>query len=158
MAVFRRVEASQAGPQALGILVAPGQRTMVIVRPRSLAWDLLPARPLWPTHPRPAFLELPREEATATAQKLADVLEAAVGGEGRVASVPAADAAGFWLAVELGPLYLLACRRAPGQPYQPLLLASRDEAEQAVQLTARILFPQGGAEQELYLNLRHFAR
>ena len=45
MAPFRHVEGNQAGPNALGILLPPGRRTLVVVRPRSLAWDLIPLNP-----------------------------------------------------------------------------------------------------------------
>ena len=42
MPAFRRVEPHQAGARALGILVPPGPKTVVILRPRGLDWDLLP--------------------------------------------------------------------------------------------------------------------
>src|SRR5207302_3778230 len=41
MCPLRRVEDAHAGPHAVGILVPPGRRTVVIVRPRALIWDLL---------------------------------------------------------------------------------------------------------------------
>jgi hypothetical protein len=45
MPAFCRVDAQRAGPAALGILVPPGDKTLVVLRPRGLEWDLLPA--LW---------------------------------------------------------------------------------------------------------------
>ena len=41
MSVFRRVDDDRAGPAAMGILVPPGRRTFLILRPRALAWDLI---------------------------------------------------------------------------------------------------------------------
>jgi hypothetical protein len=159
MSSFRRVDADAAGPTALGILVPPGQRTMIVVRPRSLDWDLLPARPLTPQKPAPAFLELHREEAITMARKLALLLEGGNGdGLGRVVVVAAAAESGYWVQAEVGALMLLACRRRPGEPYRPLLFATHEEATSAAQQTAAVLFPPPGAEQELYFNLRNFAR
>ncbi len=159
MSSFRRVDGDAASPDALGILVPPGQRTMIVVRPRSLDWDLLPARPLTPQQPAPAFLELHRDEATAMARKLALLLEGANGDEpGRVAAIAAPAQSGYWMQVELSALMLLACRRRPGEPYRPLLFPTHEEAAAAARQTAAVLFPPPGTEQELYFNLRHFAR
>ena len=52
---------------------------------------------------------------------------------------------------------LVACERAPGQPYRPMLFAAEDEARAAVALIAPVLCPPGHAEQEVYFNTRHFA-
>jgi hypothetical protein len=64
MSPLRRVFGERSGPTALGILVPPGRRTVLILRPRALAWDLLL------THPGPAapFRELGRDEAEAAAE------------------------------------------------------------------------------------------
>jgi hypothetical protein len=151
------VDGDQAGPGALGILVPPGQRTMLILRPRALDWDLLPARPLTPREPSPAFLELHRDEAASMAQKLVRFLEA--GGEpGRLETLPSAALDGYWITAEVGALVLLACRRAPGQAYQPMLFVTLEQARSAAARTTAILFPPKGAEQELYFNTRNFAR
>ena len=63
MSAFRRVEAQHAGGNALGILVPPGARTVVILRARSLGWDLLPAA--WNGNPAsaPVFSVFGRDEA-----------------------------------------------------------------------------------------------
>ncbi len=159
MSAFRRVDGEQAGPTAVGILVPPGRRTMIIVRPRSLSWDLLPARPLTARQPRAAFLELPREEAGVLAQKLALALEAGhSNGTDPVEAFPLPDAAGYWLQVAVGPLSLLVCLRAPGQPYRPQLFVTVEDARTAVEQLTGILFPAAGVEQELYFNTRNFAR
>ncbi len=44
MCPFRRVEGEQAGPSALGVLVPPSHRTVLILRPRTLTWDLVLAQ------------------------------------------------------------------------------------------------------------------
>ena len=75
MSRFRRVEADRAGASALGVLIPPGKRTVIILRPRSLAWDLLPAR--WSGDPQrpPEFCQLARDDAPAVARKLIEALE-----------------------------------------------------------------------------------
>ncbi len=49
MGSFRRVEGEEAGPDALGILVPPGKRTFVILRPRLRAAILHTLPPIAPT-------------------------------------------------------------------------------------------------------------
>ena len=75
-----------------------------------------------------------------------------------VAAVGAATEPGYWMQAEVGAVSLLACRRRPGEPYRPLLFATHEEAAAAAQQTAAVLFPPPGVEQELYFNLRYFAR
>src|SRR4051794_25531570 len=76
--MFTRVEPRLAGPNALGILVPPGTKTLVIVRPRALERDLLPAR--WDgdaAHP-PEFCRFSRDEAANVARRFAKAIESAV--------------------------------------------------------------------------------
>src|SRR4051812_30526274 len=72
---LRRVEARSASPAATGILVPPGMRTFVVVRPRGMTWDLLPVR--WDGDPAapPAFASFGRDEAATVARRLAKSLE-----------------------------------------------------------------------------------
>jgi hypothetical protein len=163
---FRVVAGDRAGPAALGILAPPGRRTVLILRPRSLAWDLVlvPTRIWQPGHPAgkngPAtFRELGREEAEAAAEVLREALEQwHSGGTGQVQPVPAEDGAGYLVRAVVGVIPLLACLRQPGQPYRPQLFASPEEARQAAEAIRAVLCPAGDAEQELYFNHRHFAR
>ena len=78
MPAFRRVDAQRAGPTALGILVPPGGKTLVILRPRGLEWDLLPAR--WGEDARvaPVFCQFERDEAALVARRLHQCLEGLV--------------------------------------------------------------------------------
>ncbi len=152
MAAFRRVDASQAGPTALGILIPPSRRTFLILRPRSLPFDLLCLQQPDATR----FRELAHDEATAAAHQLyAGLREWAAGGtEIEIVARPTDD--GHWLRVQIGPLYLIACARQPGKPYEPLRFANQQAAQQAVSQLAALLQPSAGTEQELYFNTRHF--
>jgi len=148
---FRRVESEQAGPAALGILVPPGRRTFVILRPRSLPWDLVLCRTLQP----PTFRDLAHDEASACAQALYRGLRDWAAGT-EAGSLEAAEADGrFLVRLALGPYTLLACPRRPGQPYAPLS-GTEEEAWTAAAALRAVLHPQ--AEQELYFNLRFFGR
>ena len=158
MSVFRRVEPDRAGPQALGILIPPGERTLVIVRPRSLAWDLLPAH--WSGEPAaaPEFCAFGRDEAARVARGLHEALEQAVQrGENPVETLGSPSGRSFQIWVRAAGCFWIACRRAMGQVYQPILFASQEEACQAGDELARIVWPQAGAERELYFNTQKFA-
>jgi hypothetical protein len=154
MARFCRVPGDQAGPEALGILVPPAPRTMVILRPRGLDWDLLPLKPGADAATRNPFWEADRAQATAVADKLALALE-----QGDVAALPPQPVSDlFYVGVEVGGLPLLACLRQPGQAYQALAFATREEADAVALGLVDILCPPADANRELYLNTRNFAR
>jgi hypothetical protein len=158
MSPFRRVPDGRAGPDALGILVPPGHRTVVILRPRSLAWDLL-LRSNGANGIRMAFQELGREEAATVARRVFQALEAwAVGGPGQVTTVPSAGGEGYHVQVEVGEFTLVACLRIPGQPYQPLVFGTPDEAGSATARLHAVLCPPAGAEQPFYFNTQNFSR
>jgi hypothetical protein len=70
MCPLRRVEDHRAGPSALGILVPPGRRTFLVLRPRALSWDLLLLRP----GSMNAFRELAPAEASCLAHELLEAL------------------------------------------------------------------------------------
>ncbi len=137
MGVFKRVEAEAAGPAALGILVPPGRRTFVILRPRALDIDLVLCRGEGDPRPR----DLAHDEASAAAQSLHRALREGMRIE-----------AGGHLWASGGGFFLVACRREPGRPYAPLESPSE---ELALALRATVC-PEG--EQELYFNVRHFER
>jgi hypothetical protein len=144
MAPLRRVEAAQAGPAALGILVPPAKRTFVILRPRALPWDLLLCR--GPADL--AFRDLAHDEATAAAHALYRALREA---PSRAEAVAGGGA--FHLRLSVASLAFVACPRCPGQPYAPLACGEA-EAEAAA---ARLSEALGGAG-EVYFNTRHFER
>jgi hypothetical protein len=155
MCSFRRVEGEQAGPAALGILVPPGRRTFLILRPRSLAWDLLLVR----LDDGSAFQDMSREEATIAAQRLYRALEAwAAGGPGTVEVIPSMEGTGFQLRAVVAAYALLACPREPGKSYHPLVLPDAEAAREAAEALIAVLCPSAGVEQELYFNGRNFTR
>lgn len=159
MSRFRRVEGEQAGPNALGVLVPPGRRSTIILRPRGLNWDLLPVHWNEQGEPGTAIQELLPDQAAQVAQKLVRNLEEGktVDAQQVVAeAVTAGD--GFLVRAEVSALPLIVCQRNPGQPYKPTVFLTLDEAQQVVCQIAAVLFPAAGANQELYVNNRNFAR
>lgn len=160
MGPFRRVEDDRAGPAALGILVPPGRRTFLILRPRALPFDLLvvdgPAEHI--------FRDFDREQAGRAAEALFDALqEWSRVGPGRVVTSARTAANGngpgcYTVRAQLPPFSLIACPRRPGQPYAPLLLPDADAARVAAARLAELLCPPLGSEQEVYFNSRHFQR
>jgi hypothetical protein len=155
MCPLRRVEDHRAGPSALGILVPPGRRTFLIVRPRSLSWDLVLLHPDSPT----AFRELYPEQAGRIAEALfAELDDWSNGSDGSLAEVACPDGQGFWLHVRVGPFVLALCGRSPGQAYQPLIFPDVEAARTAALQLRPVLCPPVSIDQEVYLNSRHFSR
>jgi hypothetical protein len=158
MPAFRRVNGDQAGPGALGLLVPPGRRTLLIVRPRALAWDLVIVHSSRKTGPTTSFREFGRDEALAASEGLYLALEEwTAGGPGRVEAAPAAGA-GYVVLAQIGIFPLLVCSRKPGRPYEPLVFPELPEAQQAAAAVAVALRPAAGTEREIYFNTHHFAR
>lgn len=155
MSAFRRVEARQAGERALGILVPLGQRTVVILRPRGLDWDLLPARWNGDAAKAPEFCHFSRDEAALVARRVQQALEAAVqAGVSPVQSFGDRSRQQIW--VRAGEFVWIVCRRTPGQAYQPMVFGTQDEAEQAGQLLECYFWPRQ-ADQEVYFNTQLFS-
>ena len=157
MPAFRRVDAQRAGPSALGILVPPGRKTVVILRPRGLEWDLLPARWAGDAALPPEFCDFGRDEAAGVARRFQQALEATL----RVGTNPVetiGDPAGhdFQVWVRAGDYVWILCRRTPGQPYLPLIFASHEEAQSAGRRIEPFFHP--GADQEYYFNTQNFSR
>jgi hypothetical protein len=159
MPVFQQVDGDQAGPDALGILVPPGRRTLVILRPRALDWDLLPIALGKNGGPALVFWEVQHHEAPALAEKLYHALEeAAAQRTGRVEPVASPHGDGYRILAGVPPFSLVVCPRRPGEPYRPLVVATVGEGLDAAQRIAAVLYPEPGRSQELYFNKRHFAR
>lgn len=158
MPPFRRVESRQAGPLALGILVPPGLRTLVILRPRGLAWDLLPARWDGSGDRPPVFCTFSRDEAAGVARRVQKALEqAVVSGHSPLHTVADPDGATHQVWVRTDEFVWIVCHRALGSAYQPAVFADRDEARRHAEQLAPILWPAADAEQEYYFNTQHFA-
>ena len=150
---LRLVSDETAGHAAVGILVPPGTRTILIVRPRSLAWDLV----LVQSAANPAFREMNQAEGRETARALFEaLLQWTAGGPGHAA--PAVAEAGSLVWIDVGDFSLVACERRPNQPYRPMVFVREEDARQAAGSLAGILNPPPGADQEVYFNIRHFVR
>jgi hypothetical protein len=149
MPPFRRVEGARAGPTALGILVPPGARTLVVLRPRALEWDLIALRP-----DGGAFCEFGRDEAALVARRVQRALEQSAGGGAALESAPAGE--GFRVLARAGEHVWVACRRAPGQPYQAAVFLTREAADEAAARLAQVLCPDADAGQEYYFNTQNF--
>jgi hypothetical protein len=157
MFALRRVEAREAGPNAVGILLPPGNRTVLILRPRSIPLDLLLVRGGESGEAGTPFLHLEQEEAAAMAEGLCRALGRwSSGGQGSIDTATAPDGEGFWIQVEIGAFPLVACRRQPGQPYRPAAFATVAEAETTARALIAALRP--GTELQVYFNSRHFER
>jgi hypothetical protein len=158
MPPFRQVEDNLAGPQALGILVPPGRRTVVILRPRALDWDLLPVQAEGNGGPAFAFWQGTVEHGTVLAREIFSALkEWAQGGLGRVEPVPAAGGTGYQVHAGVGRFVLITCARIPGEPYQPVVFSKVDEALTAAERVAAVLSPGPDSNQEVYFNTANFA-
>jgi hypothetical protein len=159
MMSLRRVEAQRAGSAALGILLPPGPRTVLILRPRPVSWDLLLVRAGADGETGTPFLHLEPEEGQAIAEGVLRALERwAAGQPGKVEAAFAPDGIGYWVQAEVGAFPLIACERRPGQPYRPATFATSNEAQEAASAIAAALSPGSGATLEVYLNTRHFGR
>ena len=152
MATFRRVDGAEAGPHALGILVPPGRRTLVILRPRALEWDLLPVR-FEGMHSD--FCQFGRDEAAGMARKIQLALDSGAADPAQVVANPGGD--GFLVWVPAVELMWLVCPRTPGRPYEPLVFPSQAKGAEAVQRLAPFLWPAHDAEQEYYFNTQNFS-
>jgi hypothetical protein len=156
MCPLRLVDDADAGPDAVGILVPPGRRTVVILRPRALIWDLLLTEEGLPRAESP-FREVTQTEASAAARGIYGALtEWFSGGPGGMEVQSSPAAAGYWVRARAGPFSLLACLRVPGQPYRPLQFKSTIDAREAAAALATVLFPNADREQEVYFNTRNF--
>ena len=160
MSAFRRVAGDEAGPNALGILVPPGRRTLVVLRPRALACDLVPLQSPGTNGGAPGFAEVDHKDAPGLSHRLFRALEAWADGSGTgaVEHGPAVGAEGFGIVVRLGSFQLVACTRVPGQPYRPLVCGSLEEARALAEQLREVLFPPAGTTQELYFNTKNFSR
>lgn len=148
MCALRRVNDKDAGPDALGILLPPGRRTFVILRPRALPWDLLLTRSDGNGDTGTSFREVSRDEGVKVAEAVLCGLEASTG---RV------EVVGQFVRATVGEFRFIACSRQPGQPYRAHAFARSEEAESTALAVAGVLF-SGAREQQVYLNTHNFAR
>src|SRR5689334_4203117 len=137
--MFARIDANKAGPQSLGILVPQGAKTLVIVRPRGLPWDLLPAKWDGDHATPPQFCTFSRDEAAKVARRLVAALEAASTNPLETFGDAQAGRLQIWLRTD--EFVWIVCKRAPGEAYQPVHFASLVEAIQAAEKIAAYVWP-----------------
>ena len=157
MPVFRRVDAQRAGAAALGILVPPGEKTLVILRPRGLEWDLLPA--LWEgdAGAAPVFCRFDRDEAALVARRVQKCLEESVlSGTNPVETFGNSVGKEFQVWVRSREFVWILCRRRAGLPYEPLVFGSHEEAVSAGRRITPFVHPTADADQEYYFNTQNF--
>lgn len=148
---FHHIDPSGASARALGILISPGPRPLVVLRPNGLPWDLLPAG--WDGNPRtaPAFCDFGRDEASALARKLLQALEeAAATRDCPLETFGKPGAYQLW--VRAAGYFWIVCRRLAGEPYRPLVCATREEAEAIGAQIESFVWPVADAGQEVYFN------
>lgn len=156
--MFTRVEPQNAGPSAIGILVPHGAKTLVIVRPRALTWDLLPARWTGASDQAPQFCAFTRDEAASVARRFVKALESAM--DQKVNPLESFGHAerqtcGVWLRTD--EFVWIVCRRTKGEAYQPMIFPSQEEAATEANRLAAFLWPAADATQEYYFNTQGFA-
>lgn len=152
---LRRVDLRQAGPTAVGILVPPGAKTFVVVRPRGMMWDLLPVRWDGDASRPPEFVSFDRDTAAIVARNLAKRLEACdLAGETRLETLGHEPAFQVWL--RDAELRWLLCERVPGQAYRPLVFASLEHAHDAAAKLMPLVSPGPERVQEYYFNTQNF--
>ncbi len=157
MPPFLRVEDRRANANALGILVPPGQRTFVILRPRGLKWDLLTIRV--ESGASTGFCLFDRDEAAGIARQVQRDLEQSAHQQvSPMVTISDAAGTGFQIGAKASDLYWIVCARVPGQPYKPLIFSTRADAESAVELVASFVFPSIDANQQYYFNTQNFTR
>lgn len=153
--MFTRVEPQHAGPTALGILVPHGAKTLVIVRPRALAWDLLPARWTGDSSQTPAFSVFTRDEAASVARRFIKALETAIVNPLESFGDAQRQSCGVWLRTD--EFVWIVCRRAQGEAYQPMTFVSPEAAAKEANKLAVYLWPAAETAQEYYFNTQSFA-
>jgi hypothetical protein len=150
--VFQRVEPQQAGPSALGILIPQGAKTLVIVRPRALQWDLLPARWDGAMGHAPEFSLFSRDEAADVARRFVKSIEKGVG---PLESFGNAEQSCMQLWLRADEHVWIVCKRVQGEPYRPSTFASTKAAATAADAIEAILRPGADAVQQYYFNTQN---
>jgi hypothetical protein len=153
--MFQRVDAQHAGPSALGILVPQGTKTLVIVRPRALAWDLLPAKWNGDAAQPPQFCVFTRDEAAGVARRFMAFLESTSANPVQTFGSANSEHTQIWLRTD--EFVWIVCRRAPGAAYQPMLFASPEAAVSDAEKIAAVVFPAASVKQEYYFNTQNFS-
>ena len=156
--MFCCVDPQHAGPSAVGVLIPRGAKTLVIVRPRALTIDLLPARWDGDTNHAPEFCGFTRDEAAGVASRFIEALETAVAiGVNPVQTFGDAKHAVLQIWLRTDEFVWIVCRRMPGQAYRPAIYGTQTEAAAEAEQMARFVWPAADARQEYYFNTQGFS-
>jgi hypothetical protein len=155
MPAFVKVEARRAGGRALGILVPPGSPTLVVARPRSLPWDLLPARWDGESGHAPTFCAFGRDEAAGVARRFQKALDDAVARAINPVQT-LGDGEHFQVWVRTEEFVWIVCARTPGQPYRPAVFATLEDAAREAESLSPVFWPAKESGQEFYFNTQNF--
>jgi hypothetical protein len=137
---------------ALGILIPPGTRTLVILRPRALTFDLLAARWNGVADHAPEFCAFSRDDAAQVARRLIEELKAATN---PIQTFGVQGSFQVWL--RLREFVWIVCRRSPGEAYQPVLFGTQEQAVIGAERLAPFVQPPAGAVQQYYFNTQNFS-
>jgi hypothetical protein len=151
--MFQRVEPQHAGPGALGILIPQGARTLVIVRPRALEWDLLPARWDGVASHAPQLCLFSRDDAALVARRF---IKAAEQGIAPVESFGNAERNCVQLWLRADEFLWIVCKRVQGNAYQPMIFMSMEAATRAAEAVDAIFRPE--TVQQYYFNTQNCGR
>jgi hypothetical protein len=159
MCALRRVTDSVAGPRAVGILVPPGPRTVLILRPRALNWDLLLLAHGEQKGPFSPFQEFSQADARLAAKELLQAMLDWSRGHvsGRVEAVSALNGSTHQVQAEIGRFNMIACKRLPGQPYKPIEFTAMEDAQALAEILTAKLQVSRSIDQEVYLNTRNLS-
>ena len=99
-----------------------------------------------------------RDEAAGAARRLVQALEAAVArGVNPLQTCGDAARTCFQIWLRTDEFVWIACRRTPGQAYQPSIFATLAEATGAAEQIAAIVWPAADVKQEYYFNTQNFS-
>lgn len=130
----------------------------MIVRPRALAFDLLPARWDGDTSRAPEFCGFTRDEAAGVARRFIEALEAAVAvGVNPVQTFGDAQQACLQIWLRTDELVWIVCPRTPGQSYRPAVYGTPQVATDEAERLAAFVWPAADATQEYYFNTQGFS-
>ena len=150
--MFQRVDLQHANATALGILVPHGTRTLVILRPRAVTFDLLAAQWNGDADDAPEFCTFARDDAVHVARRLIEELKAATN---PIQTFGVRGSFQVWL--RLREFVWIVCRRAPGEAYQPILFGTQEQAVIEAEKLTPFVQPPAGAVQQYYFNTQNFS-
>ncbi|MFO0866666.1 MAG: hypothetical protein U0744_18845 [Gemmataceae bacterium] len=133
-----------------------GTRTLVVLRPRGLPWDFVPT--VCDADGATSFPLFSREQAATEARRCLKSLEASL-----LANISPLETAcdhaetRFQIRIRTEGFVWIACHRAPGQSFRPIVFATREEADSAAAQMEAVVFPPSDEVQDVYFNTQNFS-